>query len=244
MPEAVELRKSALRGARLRWVWLAVTLLFGGAATGNQEFSATPETADQDRTLPQLRVDGRHVVGPDGKPVRLRGLALSDPHHLSEQGQWTRRYFEEAASWGANLVRIPVHPARWREVGAEQYFEWLDEGVAWAAELGLYVIIDWHTIGNPLTGVPHRPMYLTTREETFYFWHLVGFRYAGNEVDHEQREQRQEVPVPETALLPPDDLGQVQATRHHQHADQRKAHGQLVGDDLRSRTHGAQKRIL
>jgi endoglucanase len=160
--------------------FLAALFIAPLSSAAERTFDAAPETRAAADALPVLRVDGPHIVGPDGEPVRLRGLAFSDPHHLAEEGQWGRRYLEEAAAWGANLVRIPVHPARWRDVGADQYFEWLDEGVRWATELGLYVIIDWHTIGNPLTGVPHRPMYLTTREETFYFWHLVAFRYAGN----------------------------------------------------------------
>ncbi len=72
----------------------------------------------------------------------------------------------------------------------------------------------------------------------------VGFRHPGYKVDHEQREQRQEVPVPETALLALDDLGQVQTARHHQHADQGKTHGKFVGNNLRRRAHRPQKGVL
>ncbi|MEM1412430.1 MAG: cellulase family glycosylhydrolase, partial [Pseudomonadota bacterium] len=164
----------------LAWLLLIAALVFPLHAGAQPTFSDTPASAAPQATLAPLSVEGRYIVDADGNRVRLRGLALSDPFHLAEEGQWTRRYFEEAAAWGANLVRIPVHPQWWREAGSEQYFAWLDQGVQWAGALGMYVIIDWHTIGNPLTGVPHRPLYLTTQEETFYFWHLVGFRYAGN----------------------------------------------------------------
>ena len=53
-----------------------------------------------------------------------------------------------AKSWGANVVRIPVHPAAWHIHGKKNYLKLLDQGVAWAKEEGLYVIIDWHSIGN------------------------------------------------------------------------------------------------
>lgn len=163
---------------------LAGALLYA-AATGawaEQTFSDAPQALQSAATLPQLRVDGNRFVNVDGETVILRGLSLSDPWHLARQGHWNRDYFEAAREWNAELIRIPVHPGWWREAGHEQYLKWLDQGVQWAGELGMYVIIDWHTIGNPLTGVPHRPNYLTTREETYYFWHLVASRYRGNPV--------------------------------------------------------------
>lgn len=143
---------------------------------------AGPDDADPPVPPAQsrIRVESKHFVDADGNTRVFRGLALSDPYHLARQGKWAREYFETAAEWNADVVRIPVHPVWWREAGAEQYFEWLDQGVQWASELDLYVIIDWHAIGNPLTGIPHRPLYLTTREETYYFWHLVATRYRGN----------------------------------------------------------------
>ncbi|KAA9132637.1 glycoside hydrolase family 5 protein [Marinihelvus fidelis] len=147
-----------------------------------QTFSDAPETMAGAPTLSQLSVDGNRFINADGDTVVLRGLSLSDPWHLERQGHWNRAYFEAARAWNAELVRIPVHPGWWREAGHEQYLQWLDQGVQWAGELGMYVIIDWHTIGNPLTGVPHRPNYLTTQEETYYFWHLVANRYRGNPV--------------------------------------------------------------
>lgn len=154
---------------------LAATPVFAQA-----NFSDPPAAAEQQSTLPRIRVEGNRFVDDRGNPRVFQGLALSDPYHLERQGKWNRDYFEAAKRWNADVVRIPVHPVWWREVGAETYFEWLDAGVRWATELGLYVIIDWHTIGNPLTGIPHRPLYLTTQEETYYFWHLVANRYKGN----------------------------------------------------------------
>ena len=46
------------------------------------------------------------------------------------------------------------------------------------------------------------------------------------------------------ARLTAHDFRQVEAVRRHQHADQREAHRDLVGDDLRGRAQAAQERVL
>ncbi len=83
-----------------------------------------------------------------GSPLVFRGVSLSDPDKLQKEGQWTTRTFEELKAWGANVVRLPVHPVAWRARGEKGYLALLDEGVRWARELGLYVLLDWHVIGN------------------------------------------------------------------------------------------------
>lgn len=131
--------------------------------------------------LPQLRVEqNRFVSAATGETVILRGLAASDPAALLERGQWNRRYFEAISEWNANVVRIPVHPADWRKIGEADYLAMLDQAVTWSEELGLYVIFDWHTIGNILTGVYHRKSYETSRDETFRFWYTIANRYRNN----------------------------------------------------------------
>jgi hypothetical protein len=141
--------------------------------------AAGPETAAT-AALPVIGVQGNRFVDAQGRTVVFRGLALCDPAALEAKGQWGRRYFEEARKWHANVVRIPVHPAEWRRLGERDYLKMLDDAVQWSAELGMYVIIDWHTIGNMLTGVYHRPSYITSRDETFRFWYAIAERYKNN----------------------------------------------------------------
>lgn len=145
-----------------------------------RNFGEGPQAVATVAALSRIRVDGNRFVDEHGGTVVFRGLALSDPASLKQRGQWGRRYLEQARKWNANLVRFPVHPAAWRELGADKYLELLDEGVKWASELGMYVIIDWHTIGNPLTDVYHRDSYITDRGETFRFWYTVAARYEKN----------------------------------------------------------------
>ncbi len=132
--------------------------------------------------LPFLHADGNAFVNESGEKVVLRGVSFSDPDRLETVGQWSKAYFEVARDWGANVVRFPVHPRAWRERGEQAYLQLLDEGVQWAGELGMYVIIDWHSIGNLVTEKYQHEMYNTTKAETSRFWELVATRYADNPV--------------------------------------------------------------
>lgn len=130
--------------------------------------------------LSRVTAKGNQFVTADGKPIVFRGLAASDPDKLARDRHWNRQYFEEAKSWGANIVRLPVQPSAWRSQGKEDYLRLLDQGVGWAKELRLYVIIDWHSIGNLAEEKYHRrDAYRTTRLETIEFWSTIAKHYAG-----------------------------------------------------------------
>ncbi len=60
------------------------------------------------------------------------------------------------------------------------YLPLLDQAVAWSTELGMYVDIDWHSIGNLTTGLFQDPMYDTSLEETFGFWRTIARHFAHN----------------------------------------------------------------
>ena len=132
--------------------------------------------------LPFIKVEGNHFVDEDGKKVVFRGVSFSDPDKLEKDGHWNKAYFEAAKNWNSNVVRFPVHPSAWRARGEEEYLKLLDQGIKWAEELGMYVIIDWHSIGNLRTELFQHPMYNTTKTETFRFWKTIAQRYARNPV--------------------------------------------------------------
>lgn len=139
-------------------------------------YSSSAQAADP---LPLVTVAGNRFMV-SGKPVIFRGLDASDPDKLEKDGHWNREYFEQAKSWGANIIRFPVHPRAWRSRGKEAYLNLLDNGVRWATELGLYVNIDWHSIGNLRTEMYQNPMYETTRKETYDFWRTMAAHFKGN----------------------------------------------------------------
>jgi len=135
------------------------------------------ETTNQ---LARIRVQGNKFVDADGKIVLFRGVSISDPDKIEHQGHWNKHHFEEVQAMGATLVRIPVHPIAWRERGAQAYLKLLDQAVEWCAELGIYVDIDWHSIGNLKMELFQDPMYDTTQKETFQFWRTIAHHYHGN----------------------------------------------------------------
>ncbi len=128
----------------------------------------------------RIGVEGNKFVTEDGALIVFRGLNVSDPDKLDREGRWNERHFEEIKHWGANLVRFPVHPKAWQERGKEAYIQLLDKGVALAEAQGLYVIIDWHSIGNLKDELFQRDIYETTLEETLDFWKAMAEHYQGN----------------------------------------------------------------
>jgi endoglucanase len=110
----------------------------------------------------------------------FRGLSIADPDKLEEEGRWNRDIFAAAKDVGANLVRIPVHPAAWRSRTKEGYLKLLDQAVDWCTDLGIHVIIDWHSIGNLQTEMFQEPIYNTTKAETFDFWRTIAMHFHGN----------------------------------------------------------------
>jgi endoglucanase len=144
----------------------------------DEPYPARFEASAVKKRLDVLRVEGNRFVDSRGETVVLQGVNISDPDKLERGGHYDRRLFEEIRDWGANVVRVPVHPIAFRERGEAAYFELLDRAVVWATELDLYLIIDWHSIGNLVTGLFQHPMYDTDQRETLQFWRSVAFRYA------------------------------------------------------------------
>lgn len=160
------------------------TVLFGATALVSAGLVPGPAAGqDQAAPPPLIRVEGNRFVGPEGATVMLRGFSFSDPDKLDREGHWNRALFDEARTrWNANVVRLPVHPAAWRERGEEAYLALLDDGLRWAEETALYVIIDWHTIGNLRTELFQHPRYNTTKTETLRFWKAIAARYGNRPV--------------------------------------------------------------
>lgn len=129
------------------------------------------------QTVKRIKVNGNKFVTETGETIVFRGLNSSDPNKLSNDGHWNANYFEEVKKWGANVVRFPVHPSTWKARGQQEYLKLLDEGIALAKQQGLYVIIDWHSIGNLRSQLYQANMYETTQKETFEFWRTMAQKY-------------------------------------------------------------------
>ncbi len=146
----------------------------------NNSYINKPLESPNAKKLPLISVKGNRFVDPQGKPVLFRGVNIGDPDKLEHQGHWNRDFFVKVKETGATLVRIPVHPIAWRERSPKVYIAMLDQAVEWCSELGIYIDIDWHSIGNLKAGLFQDPMYETSLPETLNFWRLISTRYAGN----------------------------------------------------------------
>jgi aryl-phospho-beta-D-glucosidase BglC (GH1 family) len=139
-----------------------------------------PKPNPKAKVLPLIKVSGNSFVNPKSDTVLFRGLAISDPDKVEYEGHWNKAHFEQVKEMGANLVRIPVHPIAWRERTPEKYLALLDQAVEWCTDLGMYVVIDWHSIGNLEMELFQAPMYNTTHQETYAFWRTIAFHYRDN----------------------------------------------------------------
>jgi endoglucanase len=139
-----------------------------------------PKPNSKARVLPLIMVKGNKFINSKGDTILFRGLAISDPDKIERQGHWNKKHFEKAKETGALIVRIPVHPVAWRERTPEKYLELLDQAVEWCTDLGMYVMIDWHSIGNLGMELFQNPMYNTSKQETYEFWRTIAQHFKGN----------------------------------------------------------------
>lgn len=139
-----------------------------------------PYNSDSANKLALISVSGNKFINSKGDTILFRGVAISDPDKLADEGRWTKNLFEKVKDMGAMLVRIPVHPAAWRERTPSEYLKLLEQAVEWCTELNMYIVIDWHSIGNLGMEVFQNPMYSTTKSETFNFWKAIAFHFHGH----------------------------------------------------------------
>ncbi len=173
MPIAIPVRTLAL--AALTALALAWS---GSSSPGSGDYE--PDVFVPTVSLPPLHVDGNRIADAGGTTVVLRGIALADPDQLERDGHWDAEHFQQAKDWGAQVVRIPVHPKYWRRRGPAGYLALLDQGVTWAEERGMYVILDWHGMGDPVAEVYETgqdAMFVTTRAETRSFLRIAAAHY-------------------------------------------------------------------
>lgn len=104
----------------------------------------------------RLSVKGTQLVDKNGNNFQLKGMST---HGIA----WFPDFINEGAfktlrdDWNTNVVRLAMYTAEYGGYcsgGDKTYLKGLiDKGVQAAADLGMYVIIDWHILsdGNPQT---------------------------------------------------------------------------------------------
>jgi endoglucanase len=122
----------------------------------------------------QLHASGNTIVNANNQPVVLKGLMPPDPSQLNSKGKFNRSFFQEMRDAGSNVIRIPVHPERWQQ-DSDYLWRYLDPAVSWSGEMGMYIILDLHFIGNVANGTGSQMTVLKTSSMEFAlaFWQQV-----------------------------------------------------------------------
>ncbi len=176
------------RSSRSRLVLSCFLLALAASCSGGRSSTPSadgyvPDVFVPVASLPPLHVDGNRIADAAGTTVVLKGIALADPDQLARDGHWDAEYFQQVKSWGAQVVRIPVHPKFWRDRGPAGYLALLDQGVGWAEQRGMHVILDWHSIGDPVAQVydtSYGSIYPTSQAETRSFWRIIAAHYRND----------------------------------------------------------------
>jgi len=131
----------------------------------------------------KLQVAGNQIKDEDGQVVVLKGVMIPDPAVLKDRGYLDRDLFTGIQATHANVIRIPVHPDKWVK-DADYLWRYLDPIVQWAGELDMYVVIDWHYIGNIATGAGEQMPDIETspKDLSVEFWQLAAnyFQHTPN----------------------------------------------------------------
>lgn len=94
-----------------------------------------------------LTTSSNKLVNEHGDIITLKGVSIVSPDKLHSRNLFKQSLFEDIHKLGANVVRIPVDPEAWESDEAYMW-RYIDKAVSWSGNLGMYVIIDLHMIGN------------------------------------------------------------------------------------------------
>lgn len=105
-----------------------------------------------------LCVSGSSLIDEKGEIVQLRGVSTHGiawfPQYVNKEAFQTMR-----DKWKVNTVRLALYTEEYNgyctgdDANRQSLEQLIDDGVSYAKELGLYLIIDWHILsdGNPNT---------------------------------------------------------------------------------------------
>ena len=117
-----------------------------------EETTTPPQTpVADDGSLSPLHLDGTQLCDEAGNPIQLRGISTHGlawfPKYVNEE---CFRMFKE--EWNANVVRLAMYTAEnggyCTDGNKKELKQLVKDGVAYATNVGLYVIIDWHVLND------------------------------------------------------------------------------------------------
>lgn len=150
---------------------LAMAFLF--FSCGEKREVPEPETANPPTTLVS--------------PAQVRGFMVSDAKDFD------RNALNAAAEWGANIIRIPIHPDKFAQINQRgiwdalpAYLDILAERIQWAREKNMKVIIDLHGVPVENPGDISQPAFWNNPEVKPGFiriWKEIATKFKGSSYD-------------------------------------------------------------
>ena len=143
-------KNKKIRILRILCAMLCCICLMGTLPVENVSAASTPVKKNG-----RLSVKGTRLVNSQGKTVVLKGVST---HGIN----WFPQYVNKVAfktlrdNWGVNCIRLAMYTEEYNGYcsGGNQaeLRKLINNGVKYATELGMYVIIDWHILsdGNPV----------------------------------------------------------------------------------------------
>ena len=121
----------------------------------------------------KLSIDGTDIVDKNGEKFQLKGVSTHGlawfPEYVNKDSFQTFR-----DDWNANLIRLAMYTAEsggyCSDGNKDNLKSLVDDGVEYATELGMYVIIDWHILSD------NNPQ--TNEDEAISFFDEMSAKYA------------------------------------------------------------------
>lgn len=128
--------------------------------------------------MKKLLVEGNQIKKEENGKIMLRGVSIPEIYELVEERERELdKLLMELRDEGFNLVRIPIHPGRYRTI--DNYLEkYIDEVVELAEENEFYCILDWHAIGNPILDQTRLQNQFVKKDDKKYYIHDVSLDLA------------------------------------------------------------------
>lgn len=122
---------------------------------GNQQNTVGTVTTGTVSEHGRLHVNGRNIVDERGNVFQIQGVST---HGLAWFGEYVNlESFRALKNMGVNTIRLAMYTSEYGGYcnggDREQLKKLVNNGVQYATELDMYVIIDWHILsdGNPKT---------------------------------------------------------------------------------------------
>lgn len=165
---------------------LAACLSPSGSAPQTAAAPSPQPSATTPPSSPFLRVQGRDILDPQGKPILLRGFNFHTYYYAylwdpaAPQTYATQDDIRFIKNLGANLIRLGFH---WRYFDTALGFNLLDEYLTWCEQEGVYVVLDMHVV-PPEDDILQGGMWNNpaAQQQFLDLWTKIAARYADRPV--------------------------------------------------------------